>query len=304
MNFTHLKTFHRIAEKKSFTEAARDLFLSQPAVSMQMQALEHSLSVTLFDRSARRIALTPEGVILHEYTTKLFNLVSDMQAEFQDASKGMTGTLNIGATTIMSTYFLPPFIALFHERYPEVRLNLEVDNSHNIAEKLLQNTIDLAFGGSSSIHQGLKRHFLHREPLIVVCSPKSYLAAKDDVTALDLLDAHFVMRERGTRMEHKITAWLKEHAPVDKSPTFMTVGNMEASKQIIMRNCGITVIPRHAVLDEMQAGKIVQLPVNEMQLYVDYSLAYIKGKKINNIAQAFIGILFESGLPVPQDFFK
>ncbi len=302
MNFTHLKTFHQIAEKKSFTEAARALFLSQPAVSMQVQSLEHSLGVVLFDRSSRRICLTPEGEVLHAYTKKLFDLVHSIQNEFQYISKKLTGTLNIGATYIMGIYFLPRFIALFHKRYPDVHVNLEVDNSHNIAEKILQGHVELGFAGSSSIHPKLSRHFLHREPLVVVCGKNFYLAQNDFVTANDLVNANFIMRERGTRLENKIATWLKNHAGTESKPVIMTVGSMEATKKLIMNDCGITVLPKHAVEDEVDAEKIIQLHVKEMQLYVDYFLSYVEGKKIGHISQAFIQLLFDSGLPIPEEF--
>ena len=107
MDLDPLKTFHHVAQLKSFTKAAQKLYLTQPAVSQQIQRLEHSLRVSLFDRSKKQIELTPQGEILFSYTRKLFHLFDDIEVAFEDFNNLESGHISIGASSLIGTYYLP-----------------------------------------------------------------------------------------------------------------------------------------------------------------------------------------------------
>lgn len=322
MNVTHLKTFHRVAETRNFTQAARDLFLTQPAVSMQVQSLEHSLGVALFDRSRRRTALTSEGRILHAYTQKIFHLFDEMQEAFQNLSKGLSGCLRIGATSIMGAYFLPAFMADFHRAYPGVELDLYVGNSHEVAEQVFQGKVDLGFGGSSTAHPALSRYFLHREPLVLVCGKNSRFygqealstngtlsangvpSANGTLSAGDLVNETFIMREAGTRATCKLKDWFREQTSQDIGPDMVTVNSMEVTKQLVATGLGLTVLPRHAASLELESGYLAAVPVRDFHLHVDYFLLHEENRPLSRLAQMFLTLLFEQGLPLPDAFIR
>lgn len=302
MNIDHLKTFHKIAETGNFTQAARDLFLTQPAVSMQVQSLENSLGVPLFDRSRRKVNLTSEGRVLYEYTQRIFSLVNQMQDEFQSLSQLDTGRLVLGASAIMSAYYLPGYMVLFHQRHPGVTLDLAVHNSHVIAEKVYRGELEIGFCGSSPSHPNLRAHFLHREPLIVVAGRKSTLAQKDGPVCADDLLAHpFILREQGTRVTNKVQEWFKTHAGRPERPSFMTVDNMEVAKQLVINGLGVTALPRYAAALELAAGQLTQLRLESFDLHVNYSLVYMEGQRLSRTVTHFLALLFELGVPLPEE---
>lgn len=302
MNIDHLKTFHRIAEIGNFTQAARDLFLTQPAVSMQVQSLENTLGVPLFDRSRRKVNLTSEGRVLYEYTQRIFSLVGQMQDEFQSLSSLNTGRLVLGASAVMSAFYLPNYMVLFHQRYPGVTLDLAVHNSHIIAEKVYKGQLEIGFCGSSPSHPNLRTHFLHREPLIVVAGKKSELAKIErPISADELLGHPFILREQGTRVTNKVHEWFKNHAKSPERPSFMTVDNMEVAKQLVINGLGITALPKYAAALELAAGQLTQLRLQSFDLHVNYSLVYMEGQRLSRTVSHFLSLLFELGVPLPED---
>ena len=118
MNLEHLKTFHVVASLGSFTEAAKALYMTQPAVSQQIQGIEHALRNPLFDRSKRQIRLTAKGKILFSYTQKLFGIFREIENVFSDLNHLLTGELTIAASAVMGNYFLSSFIAEFYKKIP------------------------------------------------------------------------------------------------------------------------------------------------------------------------------------------
>ena len=125
MNLEHLKTFHVVASLGSFTEAAKALYMTQPAVSQQIQGIEHALRNPLFDRSKRQIRLTAKGKILFNYTQKLFGIFREIENVFSDLNHLLTGELTIAASAVMGNYFLSSFIADFYKKYPLISIRLE-----------------------------------------------------------------------------------------------------------------------------------------------------------------------------------
>lgn len=302
MNIEHLKTFHCIAGVGNFTQAARKLFLTQPAVSMQIQQLEHTLGVVLFDRSHRRITLTSEGEVLYSYTKRIFSMINEMQNEFNNLNELYTGHLKLGATTIMGSYYLPEYLTAFFKKYPKIHFTLTINNSHSIAEMVYQGKVEFGFGGSSSAHQGLKQHFLHREPLMIVAGKNSKFAhRKMPVTIDEILGEDFIMRERGTRVADKITDWFKRNTQNNVAPSLVTVDNMLVTKQLVANGLGLTALPRHAVSTEINTGQLFSVFLQGFDLQVDYFLIYLPGQTLSKVAKRFLLFLFEKGVPLPDD---
>ena len=302
MNIDHLKSFHRVALTGNFSQAARDLFLTQPAVSMQVQSLEHSLGAALFDRSRRKVCLTSEGKVLFEYTQKIFGIVEQIQDEFLRLSALDSGRLVLGASAIMSAYYLPTYLVAFHQRYPRVSIDLAVHNSHIIAEKVYKNEFEIGFCGSSPAHPSLCSQFLHREPLIVVAGNKSELSKhKSAITANELAGYPFILREKGTRVTNKVRDWFKANAKNTDQVPFMTVDNMEVAKQLVINGMGVTALPRYAATLELSSGLLRQVQLENFDLHVDYSLVYLEGQRLSRTTERFLALLFELGVPLPDD---
>lgn len=295
MDIDHFKTFNQVVISGSFTKASQALYLTQPAISMQIQALEKFLKVSLFDRSRRQISLTKEGEVLFEYTQRIFQLFDEVQSVFQDISKLQVGRLTIGATGVMATYYLTRFIRHFHERFPGIELDILSGNSHRVAEMVLNGEVELGFAGRSVIRSQLQQIFLHRENYIMVVGKSSPLASRteDILTPEDFLEIPFVMREKGTRIRAKMDYWFKRHAALQKPENTVTLSNLEATKRLIRSGYGVTVIPHLAVSEEVKQGDLVELKVKGLNLMVDYYLSCNSERSLSPAALGFISLLHE-----------
>lgn len=300
MNIDYIRTFYKVAQTSSFTQAARDLYLTQPAVSQQIQNLENSLGVTLFDRGRRKILLTREGEVLFNYAQKIFGLMQEIENAFENLNELQHGHLCLGATAVMGTYWLPQFIAMFHEKHPGVEITLNIKNSHLVAELVHQDALNLAFGGSSTVHPGLARHFLHRETLILVCAKNSPLLRRPQpLSVADLEGESLILRETGTRVTNKVLSWFREQG--SQAPALLTVNNMEATKALVRAGVGATILPRHTAQEELDEEELVQLQVEGLKLHTDYFLIYAQGRRMSSAARAFIMVLHSHGVPLPKE---
>ncbi|WP_411704134.1 LysR substrate-binding domain-containing protein [Edaphovirga cremea] len=295
MDIHHFKTFNQVVISGSFTKAAQALFLSQPAISMQIQALESFLKVNLFDRSRRQVSLTKEGEVLFEYTQRIFQLFEEVQSVFQDISKLQVGRLRIGATGVMGTYYLTRFIHRFHERFPGIELEILAGNSWRIAELVSSGEVELGFAGRSVIRSQVQQMLLHRENYKIVVGKSSPLAcrAAEILPPEVLLEMPFVMREKGTRMRAKMSSWFKRHTSTLAPENTVTISNIEATKRLISSGYGVTAIPHLAVFDELEQGEMVELTVKGFNLAVDYYLVCHSERKLSHAALGFISLMHE-----------
>lgn len=302
MNLDHLKAFHRVAVAGSFTRAAQELFLTQPAISMQIQALETALKVRLFDRSHRKISLTSEGDVLFSYTRRLFDLFDEVQSVFQDVSGLQAGKLSFGASAVMGTYFLTQFIGIFNKRYPRVEFDIRIANSHQVLENVINGEIELGIAGRALTPPQLTRVFLHREPYVVVAAPDSPLARTGEMVSLsELMSASFVLRERGARARVKLSSWFREVAGYDIHESSVTISSLEATKRLVASGFGVTALPRIAVAEELARGALVKLEVQNFDLVIDYHLFYQTGRSLSRAARGFLSLLAENGYPIPAE---
>lgn len=302
MNLDHLKAFHRIATNGSFTRAAQELFVTQPAISMQIQALETSLKVKLFDRSHRKINLTGEGEALFSYTKRLFDLFDEIESVFQDLSGLQAGRLGVGASAVMGTYFLTHYIALFNKRFPRVEFDIRIANSHHILEQVINGEIEIGVAGRAFTPPQLTRVFLHREPYIVVCSPQSPLAALDHAVALEeLAKVPFVLRERGTRTRVKLGSWFREVSGRNIHESSVTIANLAATKRLVASGFGVTALPQLAVAEDIARGTLVEIEVEKFDLVIDYHLFFQTGRMLSRAARSFLALLDENGYNIPKE---
>ncbi|MBU4116107.1 LysR family transcriptional regulator [Patescibacteria group bacterium] len=183
MKFDQLKAFHRVALTGSFTKAAKSLHLTQPAVSKQIQLLEHSLGIRLFDRQGKKVRLTNEGNTLIAYTDRLFNLYGEILALFESEQSMEHGKIAIGSSNVMGTYYLPNIIRLYNNKYPGIEIDLRLGNSDYVIDKILEGEVDIGIAGKAGNHSKLSRQLIHKEPLLLVSSiPLTFGTANTEPT--------------------------------------------------------------------------------------------------------------------------
>ncbi len=272
INLKHLKTFHFVASTGSFTLAARELFLTQPAVSLHIQGIESALKVQLFDRTRRKIALTEKGRILFQYTQRLFGLFDEIENFFDDVNELRTGTLRISASTVLTFYVLPDVVTKFARLYPDVRIQLQLGNTQKACELLENQTTEVAFGRKMPKKKGVSRFFFMKERYVCVASPENTLARLGrPLTCRELAESLEVVREPSSRMRLKVEEWL-EHKGMAKHlrKPRLEVNSLENSKRLVREGFGLGTFPLCAVREELEKGELVRVEVEGFDVTADY----------------------------------
>jgi DNA-binding transcriptional LysR family regulator len=291
MNVDQLKAFHKVATAGSFTKAARELFLTQSAVSQQIRALEDEIGCRLFDRSGKRVCLTGEGEVLLVYSERLFDLHEEIETLFGNLKTLQKGKITVGATAVVGTYFMPAVISAYHRQYPGIDIDLQMGNSEQILRMILDREVDMGIAGMVKKRATLNSVFIHREQLLFVCSPQNPLAARKKVARSELDRIPFIWRERGTQTLALVKRWFQENNGGYFPHQSLSLANMEAAKRIVEEGYGVTIIPAIAACREIDAGLLKRLDVEGFALTVDYDLFYPKGRLLSGAAEAFLATL-------------
>jgi len=299
MNIDQLRAFYQVTQSGSFTQAARELHLTQPAVSQQIKALEESLHVTLFDRTEKKIRLTRDGNFILSYVQKLFNLYDQIKLVSKHLNSIEKGTISIGATTVIGTYFLPKLIGRFSKKYPGVEINLRIGNSKKIQALLKNGKIDFGFAGKLMGTLDLEHSIIHTEKLEIITSPDNKILKKTGLSFSDFIDTPFIFREKGTQTRILVERLFKEKTGKQASEKFIELHNLEATKRMVEEGYGISVIPEIAVREEISAGKLTCINLKEFDFCLNYYL--FKGTFLTRASEAFLEMIYSSDI-FKQDF--
>lgn len=291
MNLYHLRVFLSVAEHEHITRASEELILSQPAVTKIIQHLEQETGLELIERHGRRIVLTQAGRLLHGYARRLFALEREMEealAAMQDAD---VGEIMLAANTTTGVYFLPPVVAQFRERYPQVILHITILNSHEIIEQVMNWVLDfgLVEGDPASLPQDLETRVFARDELVLVVAPPHRWSGLRVVKPEMLREQKLLLREQGSGTREAIEQALSQH-DVRITP-LLTLPDNEVIKQMVMSGVGAAILSAFAVRRELASGELVRIPLEGIELHPQLTLVKRSDKHLSRAAQAFCSLL-------------
>lgn len=292
MDLHYLKLFNTLASELSFSRAADALFISQPAVSMQIKKFEAELGVKLFDRVGKSLQLNENGKILYGYSKQIFELLDDAEFELSSHKTLVGGTVNIGASNTPGTYILPKIIGEFIELHPQVNINLHIGNTYEIENLILENKLDLAVnGGENPGSRNIYWEKLMQDEVLLVASAGSKLAAGETVKCEELDSARFITHEKNSQIFKVVEGIISELGL--KNNTFMILGNIDAVKQAVLVDLGITAIPRSAIVNELHFGQLKEIRIcnRKNSWSYPYNLIYLKKKHITIAARKLIELI-------------
>lgn len=285
---TKLRTFLTVARKASFSGAARELHLSQPAVSMQIQQLEEHYGVRLFDRLDRGIRLTPAGLVFQKYARDILALYDAARGEMMRCTGKIMGELHIGATLTIGEYVLPKLIALFKREYSEVEPILTVENSESIVRGLAEEALEIGFIEGPFHHPKIKKDVLSEDELVLVIAPDHPWGGRESVSVGELLEEQLVVREPGSGTREVFKVALEEAGTGwDQLRVYLELGSTEAIKSVVKAGLGVSVISRWTVRDELQSGDLKALAVEGLELKRNFVVAKRKKFPYSPQAQRF-----------------
>jgi len=257
-----LQVFYTVAKQLSFTKAAEQLFMTQPAVTFQVKQLEEHFNTRLFERSHGRIALTPAGRLVMDYAERVLALSEEMDTRVADLTGTVGGPLLIGASTTIAEYILPKILGEFKAEHPEVQARLTVANSETIVNRVADHTLDVGLIESPSYLPTLTNEVCCEDELVVICAPGHALARRESVRAQDLAALPWVRREVGSGTREFTDNYLRECgvAPEDLN-VMMELGSPEAMKSVVETGIAVAVVSRATIVKELELGSVVAVPL-------------------------------------------
>lgn len=270
MTFEQLKTFVTVTDAGSFTLAANSLYLSQPAVSQNIQALERSLNRKLFDRRGRSLVLTLAGERLLSYARAALRERDAALADLEALDGPLQGVVTVGAINSVGIYSMPERISRFQALHPSVRVGLKVGNTEGIIDELLRGELDLAVIDAvipASRAKQLQRIPYRIEELVLVVPPGHPWSDRVDVAIPELYEASWVMRSRFSRSRAVLEESLVEAgADPSKLRGALELDSTEAIKQAVCAGLGLGFLPDCSIQRELTWGVIGKAHLEGQQL--------------------------------------
>jgi DNA-binding transcriptional LysR family regulator len=249
-----LQVFQAVARRLSFTKAASELFITQPAVTKHIHELENQLKTKLFERSGSKISLTAAGEILLHHSEQIFDVYRNLEFEINSLSQRTSGKLRLGASTTAAQYILPPILAAFHRKFHNIQVTLTTKNTEEIEQALQHKEIDLGVIEGFSRNAAIKYTEFLNDEIVLVANSKNPLAATGVINAAQLREIPLLLREPGSGTLEVIAHALKSIGiGLGDLNVEMQLSSSESMKLYILHSDSMAFISVHAVLKELQS---------------------------------------------------
>jgi DNA-binding transcriptional LysR family regulator len=287
-----LRVFEAVARHLSFSRAAQELHLTQPAVSMQVKSLEGQAGLPLYEQVGRRIHLTEGGAELARFAREVAGGLEDCESTLA-AIRGISGGRLHLAVVSTAKYFAPRLLAEFSRRHAGVTVKLSVTNREQVIESLRENQVDLAIMGRPPKGLDVEAAAFARHPLGIIASPRHPLARKRGLTLSRLAGEEFLIREPGSGTRSSMERVFAENGV--KLASSMELASNETIKQAVMAGMGLTFLSLHTVGLELATGKLVRLDVRGTPVERDWYVVHRRGKRLSPLAARFSAFLAQEG---------
>jgi LysR family transcriptional regulator, low CO2-responsive transcriptional regulator len=288
-NLHRLRVFQAVARSLSFTAAAHDLAIAQPAVSHQIRALEDELGVRLFARGSRSVSLTEVGEILLETVADVITRLDDGARAMSEVGAGLRGSVEISADTTSGIYVVPAALGAFHRSRPTIDITLRVDNRTGVLRRLIERACDLVVMADPPHDiDCIVAPFL-RDRLVVIAPINHQLVGRPAITAEALASERLLVRETGSGTR---AATERFFAQVGRAvPSGMEVGSTGAIKQAVAAGLGVAVVSRWAIDMELTLGRLAILDVAGFPIERGWSIVNLRTRRLSaaaGLARAFL----------------
>lgn len=261
-----LKVFHTVARRLNFTKAAKELFITQPAVTKHIHEIESFYKCQLFERNGTKIKLTPAGSILLRHTEELFNTYRNIEFDLAAISENTKGVLRLGASTTVAQYVLPQYLAAFKQKFPDVKIELTTGNTEDIENLLTENKIDLGIIEGESKRSKLKyTRFLKDE--IVLCTNSKKSATGKTISLTELQKLPLISREQGSGSLEVIASALKERKlKISALNIEMVFDNTESIKSYLLHANSFAFLSIHSILKELEHNELKVVDIKDFTI--------------------------------------
>lgn len=297
-----LRVLCTVAETKSFSKASEIIHLTQPAVSLQIQALEEAFETKLFDRTSSTVTLTPAGEILYNYAKQILGLYASIDKDIGAVTGLVKGSISVGASTTIGNYLLPAVVSDFMRAFPKIKIHLLVGNTKRILEFLKAGNLNLGLVEGEVTKYKVMTEKLVADELSLIVAPFHPWAKKKEVSINDIKKEPFIFREEGSGTRQVIEKYLaKRGITVSDMKISAVIGSTEAIKEAVENGVGVSIVSKWAVRKELRYGTISMLGIKEVRMLRDFSLIFNRNSISSYASDEFLSYLksypFEKLLP-------
>lgn len=288
-----LTTLLKVNETGSFSRAAEQLSLTQPAVSQHIRQLEKDLGVKLFNRSEGGMKLTAEGEIAVKYAKRILALYMGLKQTLEDEKSHMT-RLSVGVTHTSESNLITEVLAKYCNMRSGMRLTIFTDAINNLYSKLQTYELDLAIVEGKITDPGYSSILLDTDYLVLAVSPNSPLAKKSMVTLDELKREKMILRLPNSGTRNLFVSHLESNnVSIDEFNVILEVDNIATIKDLIRRDFGVSILARSACMDEVRKGKLIVLPVENLSMVREINMVYHKDFAHVDILQDIARMYYE-----------
>lgn len=288
MSDFRLKVFLSVARNLSFTKASQELFITQPAITKHIQELESLYKIRLFERLGNKIVLTKAGELLQEHSERILEDYKRLDYEMHLLHNECSGELRLGASTTISQYVLPPLLARFIEKFPQVSLSLLNGNSRDVENALQEHRIDLGLVEGIIRLPNLKYTTFLDDELVAVVHTHSKLAKLDEISVYDLYNIPLVLRERGSgTLDVLETSLLRHNIRLSDLNIKMYLGSTESIKLFLENTDCMGIVSVRSISRELAVGLFKVIDIKYLEMEREFSFARLQGEE-SGLSQVFM----------------
>ena len=287
-----LKVFRAVAKHLNFRKAAEELCLTQPAVTLQIKALEQYLGVQLFDRSGARISLTPAGIMLLKYARKIEELETAALAGLSQLAGEHRGDLRIGASLTIAQYILPHLLGAFQQQHPQVRPHVVTCNTERVLEALVARDVSVGFIEGPALRRDVHTETFLEDEIVLMVPPAHEWSERGSVEPEELKQGRLIMRERGSGTRRVVEMALQKGGVQAKHLTrAMEIDSTEGIITAVEAGLGIGFASLWSISKALQLGSLRVVPIHGVRIKRPLRVAYSVGQEPQGIALAFLNFL-------------
>ena len=296
MNLKQLEAFVCVAEVKSFSQAAKKLYLTQPTVSAHIHSLEKELGARLFIRTTKDVELSPAGELLYGNARKMLQLEKNILRDFTRADTPGIQKITVGASTVPGQYILPQILSLFSRTYPGNQLELMEADSLEVVRMVLDGKVEIGFTGTRLEDPTCVFEPFYYDRLVVI-TPNAEAYREYEKTGFPIerfYEEQWIIREEGSGTRKETERYLKEHGvDLRRMNVVATISNQETIKKSVSTAMGIAMISSAAVEDYVASGQLLRFPLAEGDIYRKLYMVWSKSNKPGKAARLFIQFVRE-----------
>lgn len=297
MNINQLDAFLVLADCLSVTETARRIHCTQPAVTMRIQMLEQELGAPLFDRVARRLQLTRQGNAFKGYAREVVNTLASAREHLRQMEDPLSGTIHFGASNFIGVYLIPAVIAHHKRLAPKLAFELDIASSTELIRRLEAGSVDFLIISDQLMLDEARFifHELWRDRLVLIVAPDHDFARQAKMSLARVASEVFLIKQEPSASREFLLERMRSSGVSLASE--MNISSLEAIKQAVMHNLGISIVSRFAVAREIAAGDLVEIPIEDASFERGIRIAHHREKLLSPAAARFLELLISQEMP-------